>query len=476
MSRTKIVCTIGPASRSEEVLEKMMRAGLDVVRINFSHGTHEEHGEVIRRVREIARRLGRPIAILQDIAGPKIRIGEIAGGSVVLETGQDFVLTEQDGVGDKERVAVHFHGLAKVVHVGDGLLLSDGALELEVVRIDGVDIHCRVVNGGVLSSRKGVNLPSRSTGIPILNDKDRADILFGLQQGVDYIGLSFVRTADDVAEVRAYIESLGFKDVHLVAKIEKPEALANIDAIIAAVDAVMVARGDLGVEIPFERVPLAQMMIIRKANLAGRPVITATQMMASMVSSPRPTRAEVTDVASAIFDGTDAVMLSEETAMGAYPVTAVEAMERVARETEEYIPYRKWAWLVDEEQLHSAKTDESVARAACSLAEDIEAKAIVAVTTTGNTARLVAKFRPPRTIIVPTANEKTYRRLAMVYGVEPYLVDRDTKVDELVQVICQRAMISGIVKEGDRVVLVTSGVLFDEAESTSYIRTWTVQT
>ncbi len=329
MKKTKIIATIGPASRDPEVLEKLIEAGMNVCRLNFSHGTHAEHAALIQDIRRVASRLGQPVAILQDLSGPKIRTGTMGAGEVTLQVGQKFVLTNRDVPGDENEVGLTYPGLPHNVHSGDTLLLADGAMELEVDSATATDVNCTVKVGGLLTSHKGINLPNRSINAPILSDKDEADLKFGLEHGVDFIALSFVRTAHDVRTVKRIIQAAG-KDTPLIAKIEKFEAIDNIDEIIAESDGIMVARGDLGVEIPLEQLPRVQKMVIRKTNAVAKPVITATQMLRSMVDRPRPTRAEVTDVANAIFDGTDAVMLSEETAMGRYPVKSVRVMTRVA--------------------------------------------------------------------------------------------------------------------------------------------------
>ncbi len=468
MKKTKIVCTIGPASGKPEVFEAMIKAGMNVARLNFSHGTHEEHGATIQMIRSVAARLNQPIAILQDIAGPKIRCGTIAAGTVELKTGQTFVLTDQPAPGDSQRVSVSYSGLPRLVRKGDRVLLSDGALELEVQSATDTDIICKVINGGTLSSRKGINLPSRSTGIPILTEKDRADLLFGLEQDVDYIGLSFVRTAEEIQEVRDIIQAQG-KDTPLIAKIEKPEAVANIDAILQAADGIMVARGDLGVEVPYEQVPLIQRTLIEKANRAGKPVITATQMMESMVNSPRPTRAEVTDVANAILLGTDAIMLSEESAMGQFPVQAVAAMQRVAAETEKAFPYRDWTRRVGSDG--ELTVEESVARAADGLLEDINAAALVTFTSSGSAARRVAKYRPPCLIIAPTPNLTTYRRLALVWGAVPLLLKQMDNEMEAISEASALSIAAGLVEVGQKVV-VTAGVPMNRPGHTNVI--WVV--
>ena len=453
MPRTKIVCTIGPASRSTDVLERLIAAGMNVARLNFSHGTHAEHREVITAIRRISNRLGQPLAILQDLSGPKIRIGRIAAGSVQIEPGALLILTTRQVPGDADEISVTYPDLPKDVSPGDTLLLSDGALELEVIATSAEDIRCSVQIGGLLSSHKGVNVPTSSIKVPALTDKDRDDLAFGLQHDVDYVALSFVRSAADVLEAKRFIEERGAA-IPLIAKIEKHEALNNIDEIMGTVDGVMVARGDLGVEMALEKGPLVQKLLIEKSNVAGKPVITATQMLRSMVDNPRPTRAEVTDVANAVLEGTDALMLSEETAIGRYPVESVEMMARIVEDAESGFPFDSW------NQRSSARRvkplEESVGHAACGLAENIDAASIITFTQSGSTARLVAKNRPRQTILAPTPSENTYRRLSLVWGVVPILSDVARNTDEMIERALNEAVKSGLVQRGQRVV-VTSG-------------------
>ncbi|HPF70071.1 MAG TPA: pyruvate kinase, partial [Candidatus Krumholzibacteria bacterium] len=429
MTRTKIIGTIGPASRSPETLEKLIGAGLNVCRLNFSHGTHDEHAQLIRDIREVSERLGAPVAILQDLAGPKIRTGNIAGGgTVTLEQGAALVLTSRDVPGDAREVGLTYPDLPHNVRPGDLILLADGAMQLRVETASDTDVRCIVEVGGQLGSHKGINLPGRSINAPILSDKDKADLAFGLEQGVDCIALSFVRTAHDVATVKKRITAAG-RTTPLIAKIEKFEALDNIDEIIAEADGIMVARGDLGVEIPLERVPRAQKMLIRKTNAAAKPVITATQMLKSMVDNPRPTRAEVTDVANAIYDGTDAIMLSEETAAGRYPVEAVEVMTRVAQDVEASFDYAAWlAGCADEKRLSFSA---AVAHTAVEMARDIEAAAIITCTTSGSTTRLVARYRPEQTLLAVTPHQETALRLALVHGAIPLVVEDTADAESL---------------------------------------------
>ncbi len=449
MRKTKIVCTIGPASDSREILSRMMDAGMNVARLNFSHGTREDHAAKIALIRQIAEEKGLPIAILQDLAGPKIRTGSFACGSIQLNTGDEFILTARDVPGNEKEVGLTYRELPQDVQVGDTLLLADGALELRVERVAGPDIHCRVILGGKLSSHKGINLPSRSIRAPILTNKDYEDLAFGLRQGVDYVALSFVRSASDVEVARAYMRAQG-QVRPIIAKIEKHEALAELDAIIETVDGVMVARGDLGVDIPPEKVPTAQRLIIEKANFAGKPVITATQMLKSMTDAPRPTRAEVTDVTNAVLEGTDAVMLSEESAMGKYPVEAVQTMAKIAEEAEKGFP--RAAWWRRLQQVQTADDSEAIARAACSLAETIQAKALVIATETGGTARLAAKTRPAQPILAGTTETAAFRRLALVWGVRPMMIQPVELLIHLFEEMHRAAKETGIVRTGDAVV------------------------
>lgn len=466
MPRTKIVCTIGPASASPAVLADLARAGMDVIRLNFSHGRPSGHLQIITAAHRLAATLKRPLAILQDLTGPKVRIGPIQTGRIVLKSGDSFTLTDRKVPGDSNLVSVSYPFLSREVSPGDSLLLSDGALELEVMETDDHNIRCRVVVGGELSSYKGLNLPSRSLKIPSLTKKDRQDLEFGLEHGVDFVALSFVRNADDVMAARHFIKKRK-KEIPVIAKIEKHEALKNIDEILEVADGIMIARGDLGVEIPLERIPLVQKTLIRKANRSGKLAITATQMLKSMVDNPRPTRAEVTDVANAIMDGTDAVMLSEETAVGKYPVRAVEMMRLIAEDAETGFPYSDWP-----SRLHQGNEKnwaEAVSYAAVNLAAEIGAPAIVSITKTGSTARLTAKYRPRQPIIAATPNKETFRRLALVWGVEPILIGRAGSTDQLIQIALDAARKAGYVSRGQQVVI-TAGVPGETPGRTNLIK------
>jgi len=467
MIKTKIICTIGPASRDPRTLERLMEAGMNVCRLNFSHGTHAEHAALIRDIRALSERLDKPVAILQDLAGPKIRTGEMGAGEVELVEGAELVLTSRDVPGDAREVGLTYPDLPSAVRPGDTILLADGAMALEVLESDAVDIRCRVVTGGSLGSHKGINLPGRTLDVPVLGSKDRADLEFGLAEGVDFVALSFVRTARDVETAREAIARAGC-DTPLIAKIEKFEALENIDAIVAAADGVMVARGDLGVEIPLEQVPRAQKMIIAKANAAAKPVITATQMLKSMVEAPRPTRAEVTDVANAIYDGTDGVMLSEETAMGRYPVEAVEVMSRVAADTEQQFDYEGWTDKFAHAH-HRLSYGDAVAHAAVKMAEDIEAAAILTCTRSGSTTLRVARHRPRQVVLSLTPERTTALRMALTFGAVPVSIDLAQSVEDLEKMALEKALDGGFVGPGDPVVL-TAGVPFADKLATNMIK------
>jgi pyruvate kinase len=470
MRKTKIVCTIGPTSDTRDILGRMMDAGMNVARLNFSHGTRADHAAKIVLIREIAAEKGLPIAILQDLAGPKIRTGVFACGSIELKPGDLFTLTAREVPGSQKEVGLTYRELPQDVEIGDTLLLADGALELRVEKVDDPDIQCRVVLGGRLSSHKGINLPSRSIRAPILTKKDYEDLAFGLAQGVDYVALSFVRSAADIEVARAYMRAQGVLRP-IIAKIEKHEALAELDGIIAAVDGVMVARGDLGVDIPPEQVPTAQRLIIDKANFAGKPVITATQMLKSMTDSPRPARAEVSDVTNAVLEGTDAVMLSEETAMGQYPVAAVAMMAKIAEEAEK--GFQHAAWWHRLQQMQTADESEALTRAACSLAETIGAKALVIATQTGGTARLAAKTRPEQLILAGTTEAAAFRRLALVRGVQPMMIQTVDLLIHLLAELHRAAKATGLVQPGDTVVC-TAGFPLGKTGASNLIKVETV--
>ncbi|MBI3098084.1 MAG: pyruvate kinase [Planctomycetes bacterium] len=452
MRRTKIVATVGPASASPAVLERLLRAGADAFRLNFSHGTVEEHAAVISSARSIAARLARPIAILQDLQGPKIRTGTLKDHQPVeLVKGARFILTTRPIEGDVHGVSTTYAALPKDVRPGDRVLLDDGYLELQVVRTNETDVECEVKDGGTLRAKKGINLPGVSLSTPALTEKDISDVRRGLELGVDYVALSFVRRAADVDQLRTVMEAAGH-EAPIIAKIEKPEALVRLPEILAQVDGIMVARGDLGVEVSLEKVPIYQKRMIAEANARGKLVITATQMLESMISNPMPTRAEVADVANAILDGTDAVMLSGETAMGKYPVEAVETMARVCVETESSLS----RFYVDREPEAGVGTtfSEAAADGACEMARDVRAAWIAVFTHTGQTARLVARHRPAAGIAGLTDQESTYHRLSLLWGVTPLRIGFESKADDLLAAGEATLVSQGAVSSGETVVLV----------------------
>lgn len=458
MRRTKIVCTIGPASNSEERLEQLIRAGMNVARLNFSHGKQEEHAEVITRIRTLSRRLGSSVAILQDLQGPKIRVGELLDGQPLkLITDTWVTITTRNVPGDSQTIPTTYQQLPQDVRPGDRILLDDGLMELRVGDASGTDVHCLVVHGGLLKEHKGINLPGVTVSAPALTEKDCADMRFGIAHGVDYLALSFIRKAEEVREarrlMRQYQAELGLAgkpaltDIPLIVKLEKPEAVARLDEILDVVDGIMIARGDLGVEMPPEKVPLIQKRIIAKCNALGIPVITATQMLESMVTNPRPTRAEVNDVSNAILDGTDSVMLSAETASGAYPIEAVEMMVRIACETESGDRTARQPQCVRLTQEHA------VSHAARALSEETSVQAIVVFTRSGNSARLISKDRPRTPILAYTPSERVYRQLALWWGVWPDCMELRGTTDTLMEVVGQRLLEANILKHGEHVVI-----------------------
>jgi pyruvate kinase len=469
MPRTKIVATVGPATQDGGVLERLIAAGVDVVRLNFSHGTHDAHAAVVERVREIAARLDRPVAILQDLAGPKIRIGDLVGGEpVVLRDGAPVTITTDESVpGTERQLSTTYSALPRDVRHGDLILLDDGNLALRVVAVVGERVECTVIHGGLLKPRKGMNLPGVALSTPALTEKDRTDLAFGLGLGVDYVALSFVRRAADVQQAKALIASLGGRAA-IIAKIEKPEAIADLDGIIAEADGVMVARGDLGVELPMEEVPTLQKHIIAATNRGGKVVITATQMLESMVASPRPTRAETSDVANAILDGTDAVMLSAETAAGRFPVEAVETMSRIAVYTEENMPLPAPDRIVG----RGSAAALALARVARAVAEDLHCRLIVAFTESGMTAELVSTFQPRIPIVALTPRPETYRRLALWWGVQSLLTQEAGTTDEMI--VDGEALLKtrGLARSGDT-LLMLAGVS-RTAGATNMLRVHTV--
>ena len=455
--RTSIVATVGPACETEVALAQLIEAGVDVLRLNFSHGTLERHAEAIERIHRLRARTDRPVAIMQDLQGPRIRTGRLQGGQPVQLVPEDtVVIAPGDFEGDKHRIATGYAGLARDVVPGNTILLCDGTIELNVTAVDGEDIVCRVVAGGELGERKGMNLPGVDVSLRPPTDKDLADLAFGVEHGVDYVALSFVRSGEDVARLREELDRLGAADTPVIAKIERPEAVADIGAILARADGLMVARGDLGIEMPTENVPTAQKHIIAAANKACVPVITATQMLDSMVHSRRPTRAEASDVANAILDGTDAVMLSAETAIGQYPVRAVEMMRRIAGQAERLLaeqPIRRGVDLSDA----AAVRQQALASAACEVTERLAFSGVVAFTMTGATARYLSQRRPAFPIYALTPVQTTFRRLALIWGVQPVLFHVFDTTDEMIERGEARLLELGLAGVGDTMVCMAGG-------------------
>lgn len=446
---SKIVCTIGPASRSPRIIERLLHAGMDVARLNFSHSSHADHAQSIALLRAAAIKQQKPIAVLADLQGPKIRTGPLAGGSpVLLRSGQRFVITTARVLGDSTRVSTIFRPLPREVHRGDRILLSDGLIELRVEQVRGQEIITEVINGGALGEHKGINLPGIQLRVPALTQKDRADLVFALKHGVNYIAVSFVRRPEDVVLAKSLIRRAG-KDTPVIAKLEKPEAIENLDAILRVADGVMVARGDLGVEMNPERVPVVQKMIIARARQVRRPVITATQMLESMTENPRPTRAEASDVANAIFDGSDAVMLSAETASGKYPVESVSMMARIIEEAEASIT--EFPRPAPQEKL---KVAETVAELVCHASRELHMKLIAVFTHSGFTARLVSRYRPLVPIVSFSPEAETRRRMALIWGVYPRTIPNVRKVDGLAEVAEKRLLEERLVRKGDVIGIV----------------------
>jgi pyruvate kinase len=464
-ARTKIICTIGPASQSVEKLALLIKTGMDVARLNFSHGGYDEHLKVINNIKEASELVGQPIPILMDLCGPKLRIG-VVEDNTVLKEGDTIVITTKEVVGNKDRISTNYDKLLNDIKQGNFILIDDGLIKLEVQSISGDEVKCKIIYGGVLKSKKGINLPGVNLSIPSITDKDKQDLDFGLSHGVDFVALSFVRHHRDILELKELMRSKGY-DKPIVAKIEKPEAISDINAIIRASDMVMVARGDLGVEMNTEEVPLLQKMIIEKCNYYGRPVITATQMLESMVKSPRPTRAEASDVANAVLDGTDAVMLSAETSVGLYPVQAVRIMDSIARKIEEKgRPIRDFTASIKDEEFNLV---DRISKGACVLANDIKASAILAITKTGRTARYLSRYRPNTPIIAFTDNIDVLKQLNLVWGVKaeriPDISDTDTTLNDTKNL----AEKLGYIETGETVVFV-AGIPIRESNIINMIK------
>ncbi|TDP59864.1 pyruvate kinase [Aminicella lysinilytica] len=468
MRKTKIICTIGPASRDEATMEKLLKAGMNVARLNFSHGSHQEHRENIERFRRVRDSLGLPAAVLLDTKGPEIRIRSFQGGKVLLKDGEYFTITTRDVEGTEKIVSVTYEAMPREVSKGKKVLINDGKVMLEVIDTTDTDVNCKVIHGGVLSDNKGVNLPNVNLGMEFMSEKDKSDLLFGIENDVDYVAASFVRTGDDVRNMREFLCDNGGEQIRIIAKIESTQGVENFEEILSLADGIMIARGDMGVELAFEKLPGIQKKFIRRCVQSGKTVITATQMLESMISSPVPTRAETNDVANAVFDGTSAVMLSGETAAGQYPVEAVTAMAKIAEQAEDDKPRianKDTVW----HEMDSDDLTNAVGHAACTLARDIDAAAIMAVTKSGYTARRMAKFRPDITIIGATPYLKVYHQLALTWGVRPLRAEQRGEVEELFSHCISKAIRAGVLNDEDRVVL-SAGLPLNVSGNTNIIR------
>ncbi|MCD7725133.1 MAG: pyruvate kinase [Clostridiales bacterium] len=467
MRKTKIVCTLGPSTDNADVLKQMMIEGMNVARCNFSHGTYDEHKKRMDMVKKLRGEVGKPIAILLDTKGPEVRVKDFKDGKVLLEEGQLFTLTAEEIEGTKDRVSVTYNRLYEDLEVGMRVLIDDGLIEMKVEKVDKNDIVCRVINGGAVSNHKGVNVPDVDLSLPYISDKDREDILFGISQDVDFIAASFVQKKEDILQLRKLLEKNGGEDIKIISKIENAQGVANIDDIIEVSDGIMVARGDMGVEIPYEDVPVIQKKIIKKAYRAGKQVITATQMLESMIKNPRPTRAEATDIANAVYDGTSAIMLSGETAAGAYPVEAVRTMVRIAERTEQDVDYRKRFFEFGREA--NPDITDAICHATCTTALDLNAKAIVTVTKSGRSARMVSRYRPASDIIGCATTEKVCRQLSMSWGVTPILIQEEQEIFHLFDKAIAAAVKIGLLQKGDLTVI-TSGVPIGFSGTTNMVK------
>lgn len=454
MRKTKIICTIGPASESEERLRELMLAGMNVARFNFSHGTHEEQKAKYERVLKVRKELGLPVATMLDTKGPEIRLRDFEGGKVELRAGETFTLTTEEIMGTAQRATISYKNLKNDISVGTTLLIDDGLIELEVEKISGEDIICRVINGGFVSNHKGVNVPGAILSMPYISDADMEDILFGIKEGYELIAASFVRSKEDIYELRKILQEHG-SNMKIIAKIENMQGIENLEEILEASDGVMVARGDMGVEIPMEEVPVLQKKMIKMANAQGKHVITATQMLESMINHPRPTRAEATDIANAIYDGTTAIMLSGESAAGKYPVEAVKTMARIAESAEKDIDYRSRMRRNDEDD--KSEITNAIAYATCSAAMDLNAAAIITVTMSGYTAEAISRFKPSCPIIGCAVNERVCDQLNLLWGVNPLLIKKEESSEELFADAVIAAKEAGYVNTGD-IVVITAGV------------------
>ncbi len=471
MRKTKIVCTLGPASADEKVMEAMLRAGMNVARFNFSHQSHPEHKERYERVDRVRRKLNLPVATLLDTRGPEIRLRLIENGKTELQEGQEFTLTTEDVLGNNERVSVTFERLPQDVSEGTHILIDDGLIDMIVTSVEGTEIHCKVLNGGTISNRKGVNVPDTRLSMPFISEQDRSDLLFGIETGFDFVAASFTRTADDIREMRKILDENGGSHMKIIAKIENSEGVSNVGEIIQVADGIMVARGDMGVEISYENIPAIQKKLIKCAYNAGKQVITATQMLDSMMKNPRPTRAEITDVANAVYDGTSAIMLSGETAAGLYPIESLKTMVVIAERTEADIDYEN-RFRTRPAQRDPDVTD-AISHATVTTALDLDANCIITVTVNGRTARQISKYRPKCDVIACSPREYAVRQLNLVWGVTPVLVEEKKTTDELFAHAYEKVMEHGLVQKGELVVT-TAGIPLGVSGNTNLLRVDTI--
>lgn len=466
MRKTKIICTLGPAVDDEKKLEDLIKAGMNVARINFSHGDYEEQGNRIQLFKKVREKMGYPVAMLLDTKGPEIRIGKFETGEATLKEGDTFTLLNEDVLGDNTKVSVTYKNLANEVSIGTRILINDGIIEVVVKELDGKDVVCKVVNGGKLTNRKSINIPNSTINLPSITEKDISDIKFGIKEGFDYIAASFVRKPEDIINIKKVLNENGGSHIKIIAKIENREGIDNFDKILEVADGIMVARGDLGVEIPMEEVPIHQKDFIHKCCLVGKPVITATQMLESMVNSPRPTRAEVSDVANAIYDQTSAIMLSAESAAGKYPVECVQTMDKIAKTIEKSIKY--WKRFKNREyDLYKSDFEYNLNYSTCMTAMNLNTKAIFAYTNTGRTVKNLAGFLPKCPIYAITDNKIIYKQLALIFGVRPILVDKKESIDEMIDDGVNIAEQVGIIKKGDLIAIAGgASILSDKHEHT----------
>ena len=469
MKKTKIICTLGPATDNPQTLEKMIEAGMDVARFNFSHGAYEDHEKRLKEVLAVREKLNAPVATLLDTKGPEVRLGDFENpDGVTINHGDKFTLTTKKCMGNEKKSYVNYEGLPNDVKPGTVILINDGLISMKVDSVKGTDIHCTVIDGGLLTNHKGVNVPGVDLNMPYLSERDMNDLKFGASHDFDFIAASFVRNATDVTILRNFVEAIGWKDVKIISKIENTQGVDNIDDIIAASDGIMVARGDMGVEIDFQRIPAIQKMIIRKVYDAGKIVVTATQMLESMITNPRPTRAEITDVANAIYDGTSAIMLSGESAVGNHPVEAVQTMTSIALTTENDIDYKRQ---FDNFYPESGGKDitSAISHATVTTAHDLNASAIITVTKSGTTARMISKFRPQTDIVGATINQKVWRQLSLSWGVKPVLCQLKNNTDELFDHAVEVTVKAGAAKKGDTVVI-TAGIPLGMSGTTNMLK------